>query len=644
MPRMKRERSKIVSTEDWLGMHKHMNDSAILRKLIAETYNVDLEKLSLKISLFEKKYGIGAVPKQSVSDESIEKALGSNQEMIDLQIAMSKRKPKGDTLREQIDSLLPNNIVNERESIIYALSRIVTQRIPRKIRWSIVPVGLDTLTAALLHLYAISKAVDQRIPWIIAIWNTKIRDAKIDALKKIEDALSNECSREDLRYILENTNDEYNKTLSLNPRIDSQDPLSQQFSKWIVDISIKDKELAEILPSLRRSVKEKKEDLMDYSSSLKAQAHVQSESITEWDLLALRPDGPSANEHASLLRNLRQEFNILKYNPVWKLCLNLSQVEAPGHPTAEELSQVSGFSGRNAYLEMYRLDSLFNEYYLLNLEKLGLRYRYIFTETQRSGIKSDGQIEKLRFIEEEPRSCTIHIEPTWSQGPDLRLMTAVHSEAVVDHEIMSLNFNHYDFDSGDWLKKDEVIEKVQKDELIIQRQTMADNRTPFSLTPRQKELLGFLWSLYGSRNQRNWLLDAVNYRQQTANRNIGMLLDNNVLRLLYLPALEFCRLPDGFIGFASCFDRKSRDGLVDYIIRSQPVSRIHLGYSNDVVALIRSPFKKSDVVAGNLREKMQAFSDEFFTARLQKQTSSMITVFHRLFDSNTKTWKDPWSI
>ena len=636
----------MVSTEEWLRMHKRMNDSTILRKLIAETYQVDLVNLPLNIGLFEKTYGFGTVPKQAVSDESIERALGSTQEMVDLQIAMSKRNPKGDTLREQIESLLPNNVINDRESIIYTLSRIVTQRIPRKIRWPIIPEGLDTLTAALLHLYAISKAVDQRIPWIIAIWKTKILDAKIDALKKIENALLSECSREDLRDALESANEKYNQALSLNPRIDSQDPLSQQISNWIADIIIKDKELDELLPLLKRSVQERKEDIMEYSSSRKTQAHVQSDPITNWNLLALRPDGPSAHEHNTLLRILRQEFNILKYDPVWKLCLNLSQVEAPGHPTAEELSQVSDFSERNAYLEMYRLDSLFNEYYLLNLEKLGLRYRYIFTETQRSGVKSDGRIEKLRFIEEKPRSCTIHVEPTWSQEPDLRLLTGVYSEAVVDHEIVTLNLNHYDAKAGDWLSlmKDDLKKKEQRDEYIIQRKTRTTDRTPFSPTPRQMELLGFLWSLYGLRRQRNWLFDAVNYRQQTANRNLGVLLDNKVLRLLYLPALEFCKLPDGFVGYASCHDRKSRDKLVDHLIQSQPFSRIHLGDSNDIVALVRSPFKKSDVIAGDLREKMSEFSDNYFTARLQKRTSSTITVFHRLFDSTTKTWKDPWKL
>ena len=619
-----------------------MNDSVMLRKLIADTYQVDLENMQLKIDLFEKTYGFGSVPKQSISDELIVKALGLNHSREDVPIPPSKKKPppsskkKADTLRKQIESLLPNNIVDERESIIYTMSRILTQKIPRKIRWPIIPVGLDTLSASILHLYAISRALNQRIPWMIALWNYKNKEARIKIWKKIEDALNTDQNKEDIVREIENAKTEYLNDIGwVTP---DNMWAENNIQKLINELSIKTRSLKQTLPGLKQEVKEKKEEIMGYTRSLQTQTQTQSEPIIDWDLLALRPDGIPASEHSTLLRYLRQEFNILKYGPIWKLCLNLSQVEAPGHPTAEELSQVSDLSERNAYLEMYRLDSLFNECYLLNLEKLGLRYRYIFTETQRSGVKSDGQIEKLRFIEEEPRSCTIHIEPTWSQGPDLRLLTGVHSEAVAEHEIVTLNLNHYDTESKDWV----TLKKIQKDDLIIQRQTRTSDRKPFSPTPRQLELLGFLWSLYGSRRQRNWLLDAVNYRQQTANRNLGVMLEKKVLRLLYLPALEFCKLPDGFVTYASCHDRKSRDRLVDHLIHSQPFSRIHLGDSNDIVALVRSPFQRSDILTGNLREKMSEFSDKCFTARLQRRTSSIITVFNRLYDSTTKTWIDPW--
>ena len=149
-----------------------------------------------------------------------------------------------------------------------------------------------------------------------------------------------------------------------------------------------------------------------------------------------------------------------------------------------------------------------------------------------------------------------------------------------------------------------------------------------------------LWGISGGRKQRRWLLDAVNYDQETGFRYLSTFIKRKIVRLLYLPALEFCRLPDGLVAYASCNDRKSRDRLVDRIIESQPFSRIHVGDSNDVVAHIRAPFKK---ISGALSDVLQESSDDHMIAKLQERKTYRIPIFHKLLDRKTKTWKDPWS-
>jgi len=120
------------------------------------------------------------------------------------------------------------------------------------------------------------------------------------------------------------------------------------------------------------------------------------------------------------------------------------------------------------------------------------------------------------------------------------------------------------------------------------------------------------------------------------------MLDNQVLRLLYLPALEFSGLPDGLIAYANCIDRKSRDQFVNYIIESQPFARIYIGDSNDVIARIRTPLKKSDSVSGDLKEKLPEFSDRFFTARMRQTKTYKIATIHKLRQPRTGEWTDPW--
>lgn len=674
----KKSNQRKASTAEWLESSGAMHDAAFLRKLILDTHQVDDENLPLDTSKFEKTYRLGAVPKKPLSTGIIESALGLDQQKaIDIQIPMSKKRPIGDELTLQIQSLLPDTItVNERKSLTYSLCRIATQRLPRKIRWPILAVGLDSLTAAILRLFIISKAIDQKIPWIVAIWSWKIRDAKIEALESILQILSQKASTEHIKSALEKIDKKYNTDLSLEH--DNPDPFSNQINTWIADITIaeenqrkeRERERAEretaaenreqkqgrqkkakkknhikdALAEIKKEVRDSIGLIKGFSSYRRTKADVQSDPVTNWNLLALRADGPLAYKHNLLLQLLRMEFNILGYDPVRNLCINLAHNETPGHPSGEDLMQVSDYTGRNAYYEMHRLESLINEHYILNLGKIGLRYRYIFTDRQRSGVTSDGLIEKLDFIEDEIRGCRIHIEPNLSHGPDMRLFSGKFTEAVTEHEIVTLNLNLYDLNTRDWMTGNlsEMPEKKQKTELLIQRATFTEDKQPFSVTSSQAELLGFLWSFHGARNQRKWLLDAVNYHQQTGVRNLRTLMKSKVIRLLYLPALEFCRLPDGLIAYANCNDRKSRDRLVDRIINSQPFSRIHIGDSNDVVALIRTPFKKT-TIPGTLKNIMQEFSDRHIVARMQERKTYKIPVFYKLLQPTTRMWKDPWS-
>ena len=659
-----------MTTAAWQRRSRAFNDDApILRKLVRDTYQIDTETQSLNESLFEKTYKLGTLPKKEIAEDIISSALGLPHEEDDLQIPNSIETPRGDTLTAQIQSLLTNNVTEqERRSLTYALSRIVTQRMPRKIRWPIIPEGLDTLTAALIQLYIFSKAVNQKIPWIVAIWKWKIREAKINALVTINDKLVENPSISEIVSVLQDEDQKFIIAINLVPKIDHQDPFSLQISKWkdlLLEAAEREKNekaaekeqqqkkesenknensLQETLAKVKREVRKLIARNKAYSLFLTKEKDSTDYAATNWNLLALRADGPPSKELESLLRLLRKEFNILRFDPIRKLCINLAHSETPGHPTVEDLEQVSDFSGRNAYYEMLRLESLFDEYYILNMAKFGLRYRYIFTELQKSGVTSDGLIEKLHFNEEQISGCTIHIEPNLSRGPDLQVFSGDYFEAVTEQEIVTLNLNHFDVKTGDWLiaQQEEISDTKQKDSLLIQRSTETNDKNPFSVTTSQTEFLSLIWSLHGVRSQRKWYLDAVNYNQQTATRNLSRMLRNHAIRLLYLPSLEFCGLPDGLVVFANCNDRKSRDRLVNHIIDSQPFSQIRFGDTNDVVAQIRSPFKDSGKVALFLKQRMGEFSDNYMTARIQERKTYKITCLQKLFQPKTRTWKDPW--
>ncbi|MFW9844452.1 MAG: hypothetical protein ACFFEV_07740, partial [Candidatus Thorarchaeota archaeon] len=564
----------------------------------------------------------------------------------EIKISMRKVQPSGDTLEAQIQSLLPTLPKNEIESLSYAFSRIVSERIPKETRWPFIPQGLDALTAALLNLYIISSTVQQKIPWLLTLWKLKIREVKIAALESIYDSLSRDADRSSIEEIMKDADNDITVALGQDSQIDitlSQDPLSRKIADWILLISSKTSDLKEIKTELRKEVTENIADLKGFSATLETKIDVQNTPITNWDILALRSDGPTAHNHEPLLQLMRGEINILRYNPIRNMCINFSHLEEPGHPTLNDLNQVSDLTGRTAYYEMQRLEPLFNECYIPTLRNIDLRYRYIFTPRQRPGVMSEGLVERMILIEQDIRGCTTHLEPNWSMGPDPRTFQKGTYEAVVEDEIVSLNLNHFDLERGEWFTEMYEHRKgKQKNYLLLQRSTITEDKKPFTLTTRQAELIGLLWSLQGPRSQRKWLLDSVDYPQQTGNRMLRTMLSNQVLRLLYLPALEYSGLPDGLIVYANCIDRKSRDRFVDHIIESQPFARIHMGDSNEVVARIRVPLKNSDSVAGNLKGKLPEFSDRFFTARIRSSKTYRIATIHRLRQPNTGTWIDPW--
>ena len=646
--------SDMITTSEWLKGNRRTHDIHILKRLIVESSSWKSETSPLDKSLFEKTYDLKPIPKAVVSAEMLNRSLSYERVMDEITSKMRKVQPSGDNLEEQIKSLLPRDLpASEVESICYAFSRIVLERIPKETRWEIVPIGLDALSAALLYLYIISNAVRQKIPWLLTIWKLKIKEVKIDAMKSIYSSMSKEASKDHIQEIMQEADKHISDALGKDPTIDGflppQDPLSRKINDWIRLVSAtKSSKMKTQKSELRKEVKGIIADLLGYSAKLATEINVDNTPVTNWDTLALRSDGPTAQAHEPLLRLIRGELNILRYDPIRKLCINLSSVEEPGHPTLDDFHQVSDFtSKRIAYYEMHRLEPLLNESFIPTLRKLGLRYRYIFTPVQQPGVLSDGLVERMILTEKEIRGCTIHVEPNTSQGPNPRQFRKGSYEAVVEDEIVSLNLNHFDLESGDWLSKSQkdVIEvpgEKQKDSLLIQRSTISDDKEPFSLTPRQLEIIGLLWSLKGPRSQRKFILERVNYPNQTANRMLREMLDNQVVRLLYLPALEFCSLPDGLIAYANCSDRRSRDRFVDHIIESQSFARIRIGDSNDVVAHIRVPLKNSDSVAGVLKKRIGEFSDNYFTARLRSTNTYKIATLHKLRESNTRKWIDPW--
>jgi hypothetical protein len=635
---------------DWIRNRK-VHDLNILRQLIIDSTPWKLDTAKLDETLFEATYHLKPLPSHEATKDTLNRALNYDKVMDEITTRGRPLKLEGDTVKEQVRSLLPGRLAkSERESLSYALSRIAIEDLPRKNRWPIVMTGLDSLTAAILSIYNVSRIVDQKVAWLYGLWFYKVEQIKIEAIQNILDTLSGDYSRDEMAIILRKAGKSINEILGQDPNVDPSiirpDNLVRVINSWLSMVESKDTDDQELNKILRNEATAMLAELKGFSASLEREIDVRSVSATRLDVLVIRPDGPAASKYEELLQLFRQEINILQYQPLVRLCIRLAKQNQLNRLTAKDIEEVSQFKGRTAYYKLEQLEHILHERYIPSLRKIGLRYRYIFTPRQRPGVVSDGLVERLILTEQDIRGCSINIEPMWTNGPDARSLPRGSFEAVVEDEILSMRFDLFDLENNEWNLDEsyEFSKGKKKAKQIIQQTTSSLDRELLSLTERQVELVSTLWRFEGSRTQRRWLFDQIDFPIRTANKMRYQLLQGHVLNLVYLPALEFCGLPDGLMIVANCYDRRSRDALISKLADRLPFVRLLFGDSNDVVAHARLPLKRSDQVAGTIRDLMKETSDNSFTARLKSSYTYRMTVLHRIRNNETKGWKDPWRI
>lgn len=640
---------------DWMKGSRRVHDLNILRQVIIDSSPWKIDTAKLDEALFERTYKLAPIPDRVVSPMLLNRALNYNRVMDEITTRMRPLKPEGKTLREQVQSLLPKKLrdsdvkeEDERRSLSYVFSRIVRERVPREKKWPAIMTGLDTLASAILSIFNISRIVNQQVPWLYSLWYYKVEQVKIRAIENILDALTGDGNWEDVTTEIEEADELINEALGQDPNLDSsiaqQDPLSLKIQELLREVESRSSNEKERRKKFRIKVSEELATLKGFGASLAEKIDVRSVSTTLFDVLAMRADGPAASDYENLLQLFRQEINILQYRPLIQLCLKLSKEEQPNRLTAMDLEQVTEFRGRKAYYELERLEHVLHERYFPTLRKIGLRYRYIFTPRQRPSVISDGMIERMILTEQNIRGCSIHIEPSWTKGPHTWTFPDGSYEAVVEDEIISMRPDAFNMKVGEWdidASGSDSKSRKRSSRAIVQSTKSLDSRS-FTLTERQSELLSILWRFEGSRMQRKWFLEQINFPIRTANRLLHQMLKDHILMLIHLPALEFCGLPDGLLIVANCFDRRSRDTLISQLTYRLPFVRVLFGDSNDVVAHARLPAKMSDQVGGTLGEMMQATSDSSFTARLKSSYTYRMTALQRIRNPETKGWKDPW--
>ncbi len=153
------------------------DDEGILRDIAARMLGHKTPP-TLRPSVFEAALGLVPLPDSAVGNEQLNDALAYKKSS-----AVHYKNPDGDTLLEQITSLLPDEAGSFpqdsqiRESFVYAMSRIVSGDLPHPNKWQGFYDGLDYLTSALLTIQMVAMRARTPISWI-EIVRRKTKDAK----------------------------------------------------------------------------------------------------------------------------------------------------------------------------------------------------------------------------------------------------------------------------------------------------------------------------------------------------------------------------------------------------------------------------------------------------------------------------------
>ena len=643
-------------TVDWLKKGRWVEDLAILRNIIDDSSAWKVETAKLDETLFEKSFGLRPLSTEPTTGVAINRAIGHEEVTEIVTTKMRPLIPYGSDVRSQVSSLFPANLSpTEIDTLSYVFSRFVQEDTPKDVDWSLVPEGLDSLSAALFTINIVSHLMGGENPWLLPLWSMKVEELRLEGLQKIYDSLLSDGAVDDVIEDLETTKDSIKEILIQNPSIDRalapQDPLSDIIDKWLRTL-IGDRELprriiGENRQKIASEVMEEIRVRKGAGSVSLEEADLQRMTLTQWNIHALRPDGPSATAHESMLKMFRGNLNILNYEPLVTLCQTLSSLERAGRPVASEVEEVTNTRIRMSHYTLQRIGLVLTERFFPTMTKMGLRYRYVFTEKHKPIVRSKGLVERMVLSESSHEGCTVHIEPETSQGPSESIPSNA-LQMTVDSELVSMRMDLYDKKNKTWKLEPwkQASRSPGRTPSWLLRETQYDKETPRKPTERQIDIIGPTLAFRGIRASRMWMMEKIGFRPRTVRRYLQTMLDEKILRLLYTPALEYCELPEGMLVVGEFKERRSRESFIDWMTSRLPFVRAFTDKSTNMVAYIRLPPYKTDVVGGVIREKLSGgrkkdrITTQSITARLRSYKTFHMTAFQRIFSEDGII--DPW--
>jgi hypothetical protein len=526
------------------------DDEGILRDIAARMLGHKTPP-TLRPSVFEATLDLAPLPDGALGNEQINDALAYKKSS-----AVHYKNPDGDTLLEQITSLLPDEAESFpqdsqiREAFIYAMSRIVIGDLPPPHEWQGFYDGLDYLTSALFTIQMVAVRACKAISWIEIV------------RKEAKDA-----------------------------------------------------------------------------------GH-----LTKWQTLTLRADGATASKWTSFLNRFRSRVCALNSDYVRKMTLHLAEAQKPVRITMALVQKLLGSGGKLARRVTREVETLLTERFIPSMTGIGLRHRVIAAPGRRSEVPTEGAAEKYvckdtTFSSSKFLEIVVYAEPVSSVGPHEEDLIAGSVQVTADSEVISMRTDLFCDESGElkWrVRPWQAEDMIPKDTPgWLYRESPQVNGAPWSISQRDRDLLGILCAHHGCFQSRLRLVRAMGIPNQSAKERVEMLIARSLLTVLYHPSLEYSAIPEGVYVLIHDSAPEKVESVWSYLLKGAPYVRaLRTMGGRGLFAIIRVPALQSTIFLGPAREYMDRMGVNYITGLIEKQKTYRMTLLHRLHSE--KGWRDPW--
>lgn len=624
------------------NLHRLFTDDMVLRDLIHEEKYQGNEP-RLQIASLEKRVKLPPITKGPLKDFDFHRTLGD--------FSSLHLTAEGKSFAKQIASLLPSfekqDEMNLEKRIHYFLSRVVLGRLPRNPKWLLYQKDIDHFTASLFLINQIARQVNSDFSWLRILHSPSDEQypsqcpqlvSKPDSvLMKDQPSLIRRAKDEigvagypPLKLLCEALNESRNlQTITYHDvkKITGETTSKSRYIAAIADLILTEHiiPIPHILGVRHRWVLTRKArkyvisqglfarfDCRPYEEMIEARRRykwgdISRHSIKVPDEYARRFAGKGLTEE-QIEREYRDDLRQRGLSSLDRIISSKINLQETENRTEEEVQELE------------------------ELELLEKKFKTIITREMRE------EFPTFAFME----GASMHFETPSSRGPQFLSLDA--KDFYTEHEIISYRLDLFNNESKTWFFTPWKPSSPKTESNWIYFDTTRIRGKQIQLTSDDVYVMAYLWLNRGAPEFRLLLHSFIDVDPRLVAQTIEKLANRSAFIPLYYPSLEYSGLSEGVLIAIPAIDSRRLSRMKKWLLEISPF--IHLYWSRDgsLAAKILVPRGRGglmlSVINNEIMNKWKGI--DIYLGSISQELTYSFTMPSKLFDPESRRWRDPW--